>query len=175
MKLSNRQVRKLARKRKKQAAKAEHALRVTHRQTKTQGFTTLGGKEARARAARTSFRIGQSTQDNQGGKRHRASGGAPINDYVLPEHQQLVNFLESIETHYRTKFYPKLVIRNSVPMDCHGALDIPLSHEAAAAQQIYFQKAELFTSKFAASRNLSYQPTRTFITNENNHARLIKK
>lgn len=146
--LSKKEANKRARKRRKLEAKAAHAARVRatlgcaadaqplHQQ---RGFTSSnGGKEARAREARRNHATGDGGVDSGGGLRHRAAGGPART--VLPEHRELVAYLESVEAGCRGAARPTLVERKPVPMDNHGTMDVPrdaatLAREAACARE----------------------------------------
>jgi len=82
----------------------------------------MGGKAARARAARNGLEVVTDLSN------HRPSGGAPIAsdlENISSQCYQIVMALEEVEKAARIKFRPHLNDRKEVPMDNHGSMIVP--------------------------------------------------
>ncbi|KAK1735704.1 hypothetical protein QTG54_013410 [Skeletonema marinoi] len=96
--------------------------------------SVVGGKAARARFARQHdinlIAILQNNDDNKtksndvSWQQHRPQGGAPILSQVLPQHIQIVEYLEDKEQQMRMQGRGvRMKERMVVEVDCHGSMD----------------------------------------------------
>jgi hypothetical protein len=105
--------------------------------TRTQ--TTMGGKAARARAARKGLKVVTDLSN------HRPSGGAPIAsdlEDISSKCFHIAMALEEVEKTARMKFRPHLKDRKEVPMDNHGSMIVPAesSHQHQQEKEIVLKK-----------------------------------
>jgi len=104
---------------------------ITIMSTKEGEETRMGGKAARARAARKGLEVVTNLSS------HRPAGGAPTAhdlENSSPECNQILLALEELEMTARIKFRPHLRQRKEIPMDNHGSMIVSVEHGCGQQQ-----------------------------------------
>ena len=93
----------------------------------------IGGKAARAKAARNGIVNGTNQQQHAYYQQNKNENGITVEQKETDESNRRTHaILEELEKQERIKFYPHLLTRKEIPMDNHGTMIVPSSDDAIA-------------------------------------------